>query len=308
MTMKRMLVVIFLCASITAQAQKNFTYSPDKPKPGDTITFTYEPAGDLAGTIKPVEGIVYQAGKFSNKADDIVMVRKGRKFSGKIITDTAASFIYFGFKVDETYDHNFNDGYFIPLYENDKPREGTWLAQANYYQYMGRQVGLGPNNEKALAAFEKEFELYPANKKSYLTNYIRVQTLINKDDAQKIALKEIESLLKEGLTLEVDYNNLETMYGIAKLPEQQKFITNLKKEKFPNGAWIIPETLRKYSQEKDIEKKKALLQEIVAKTETDPNWKGMKQSLGYYKTQIPQAYLTAKDYGNFKKLLRWTGR
>jgi thiol-disulfide isomerase/thioredoxin len=130
---------------------------------------------------------------------------------------------------------------------------------------------------------------------------VRLQTLTNKDEAPKIVQKEIESLLKTGLKDETDYSNLENLYALARLPEQQKFIASVKKEKFPNGAWIIPETLRKYSQEKDIEKKKALLKDIITKTETDPNWKGVKQSLGYYKTQIPQAYLTAKDYDNFKK-------
>jgi len=301
MTIKHLLIPSLLLIAITTQAQKNFTYSPENPKPGDVITFTYEPAGDLANTIKPVEGIVYQTGMGLMKADDIVMERKGSKFTGTVRTDTASTFLCFGFSADKKFDNNFNDGYFILLYQNEKPREGAYGAQANYYQYMARRVGMDPNNEKALVAFEKEFELYPANKRSYLSDYVRVQTLIKKEEAQKIVLKEIESLLKNGLKEEIDYSNLETLYGVAKLPEQQKFITNLKKEKFPNGAWIIPETLRKYSQEKDIEKKKALLKDIITKTETDPNWKGVKRSLGYYKTQIPQAYLTAKDYDNFKK-------
>ena len=100
---------------------------------------------------------------------------------------------------------------------------------------------------------------------------------------------------------EADYSNLENLYMLAKLPEQQRFVTGVKKEKFPNGRWTISETLQKYSQEKDIDKKKAMLNDIIAKTETDENWKGMKQSLGYYKTQIPQAYLAKKDYVNFKK-------
>ena len=32
-------------------AQTNFTISPEKPKPGDLITITYEPAGDLANPL-----------------------------------------------------------------------------------------------------------------------------------------------------------------------------------------------------------------------------------------------------------------
>ena len=240
-------------------------------------------------------------GKRANKADDIAMERKAGKYTGTITTDTAMGFLYFGFSADKKFDNNFNEGYYIQLYENDKPRDGSYMANANLYQYAGRQVGIEVNNEKALESYDKEFELFPDNKKTYLYSYIRLLTQVKKDDAQKIVQKEIESLLKTGLKEEADYSNLENLYMLAKLPEQQRFVTGVKKEKFPNGRWTISETLQKYSQEKDIDKKKAMLNDIIAKTETDENWKGMKQSLGYYKTQIPQAYLAKKDYVNFKK-------
>lgn len=301
MTIKHLLIPALLLIAAATQAQKNFSYSPEKPKPGDEITITYEPAGDLANNIKPVEGVVYQTGNGMNKADDIVMQRKGKKFTGTVKTDTAAAFVYFGFSIDKKFDNNFNDGYYIQLYNNDKPRAASHFGLSNLYQYMGRQVGIDPNNEKALAAMEKEFELYPESKKTYLTGYVRLQTLVKKDDAQKIAQKEIESILKAGLKEETDYSTLEGLYAIAKLPEQQKFITNLKKEKFPNGKWVVSDALQKYNMEKDVEKKKELLKEIVAKSETDPNWKGIKQSLAFYKTMVPRAYLTNKDYENFKK-------
>jgi len=298
---RKFIVALLLIITVTAKSQKNFIYSPEKPKPGDKITFTYEPAGDIANTIKPVEGVVYQMGKRANKADDIVLERKAGIYTGTITTDTAMNFLYFGFTADKKFDNNFNEGYYIQLYENDKPRDGSYMAKANLYQYAGRQVGVDVNNEKALEAYDKEFESFPDNKKTYLYSYIRLLTQVKKDDAQKIVQKEIESLLKTGLKEEADYSNLENLYMLAKLPEQQKFVTGVKKEKFPNGRWTISETLQKYSQEKDIDKKKAMLNDIIAKTETDENWKGMRQSLGYYKTQIPQAYLAKKDYVNFKK-------
>lgn len=301
MTIKRLFLVTLVLVAVTSQAQKNFSYSPEKPKPGDEITITYEPAGDLANNIKPVEGVFYQTGTGLNKADDIVMQRKGRTFTGTIKTDTAAAFVYFSFSIDKKFDNNFNEGYYIQLYQDDKPREGSYFNLGNFYQYSIRQAGGEPNNEKALAALQKEIELYPDNKRKYLFNLVRIQTLVNKDDAQKIVLKEIEALLKTGLKEETDYTNLENLYSIAKLPEQQKFIATVKKEKYPDGSWTVTETLTKYRQEKDIEKKKALLKEIVAKTETDKNWKGVSQSLGFYKTQIPMAYLAKKDYENFKK-------
>ena len=193
---QKIFIVLLLIVTVTAQAQTNFIYTPEKPKPGDKITFTYEPVGDIAKTTKPVEGIVYQVGKRANKADDIAMERKAGKYTGTITTDTAMGFLYFGFSADKKFDNNFNEGYYIQLYENDKPRDGSYMAKANLYQYAGRQVGIEVNNEKALESYDKEFELFPDNKKTYLYSYIRLLTQVKKDDAQKIVQKEIESLLK----------------------------------------------------------------------------------------------------------------
>ena len=73
---RKFIVALLLIITVTAKSQKNFTYTPEKPKPGDKITFTYEPAGDIANTIKPVEGVMYQMGKRGNKADNIVIEKK----------------------------------------------------------------------------------------------------------------------------------------------------------------------------------------------------------------------------------------
>lgn len=301
MIIKKLLPALLLILVTAAQSQKNFTYTPEKPKPGDVITFSYEPAGDIANTIKPVEGVVYQVGIKGNKADDIVMEKLAGKYSGKITTDPEMNFLYLGFSSDKKFDNNFNEGYWIQLYENDKPRYESNFALANFYQYMGRQVGVEANNEKALAAMEKEFEAYPDNRKKYLINYARLQMLIKKDDAPKIVQKEIESILKAGLKEETDYSNLESLYSVAKLPEQQKFITSLKKEKFPAGTWTRADILNKYYQEKDIEKKKQMLDDILVKTETDENWKMYKANISNYKAQLANLYMEKKDWVNFKK-------
>lgn len=301
MSTKKLFAALLLLATITAQSQTNFTYTPEKPKPGDVITFTYIPAGDIANTILPVEGVVYQNGTSNRKADDIVLQKLAGKYSGSFKTDTGMHFIYLSFSADKKFDNNFNEGYTIVLYNDDKPRSGAYMDMSGFYQFSGRQVGVEPNNEKSLAAMEKEFDLYPENKKKFLGSYVRLQTLIKKDDAPKIVQKEIESMLKEGLKIETDYSNLENLYMLAKLPEQQKFMNAVRKEKFPVGSWVVSETLQKYSSENDIEKKKIILNEIIEKTKTDENWKNVKQSVEYYKTLIPQDYLAKKDYVNFKK-------
>ena len=294
---------LLLIVSIATQAQKNFTYTPEKPKPGDVIRFTYEPVGDIANTILPVEGVVYQMGKGGSKADDIVMEKIAGKYSGSFTTDTAMNFVYLGFSADKKFDNNFNDGYNILLYDNDKPRNGSYYSQSLFYQFSGRQVGLEPSNEKALATIEKEMELYTENKKEYFFSLVRLQTLVKKDDATKIVQKGIESVLKSGLNDESDYWNLENLYQLAKLPEQQKFITAIKKEKYPNGKWVMNDKVQKFFQETNPDKKKIMLDDMLHLIETDDNWKIYKNSVSSFQSQLVSVYVQKKDWTNLKKTI-----
>lgn len=79
-------LLLLLLISNSSFAQQNFSYTPEKPKPGETITITYQTAGDIANTILPVEAVVFQTGipadqegemGFKQKADDLILVKKG---------------------------------------------------------------------------------------------------------------------------------------------------------------------------------------------------------------------------------------
>ena len=82
MLTKKIICLLITVSTLSSFAQQNITFSPEKPKPGETITVTYEPAGDIANTILPVEAIVYQKGKTKQKADDLMLEKSGRKFTG----------------------------------------------------------------------------------------------------------------------------------------------------------------------------------------------------------------------------------
>ena len=97
MITRKLLLILLVLVAVNASAQTNFSFSPEKPKPGDIITITYEPAGDIANTIKPVEAAVYQSTSKGNKADDLVLTKIAKKYSATIQTDTGANFIYIGF-------------------------------------------------------------------------------------------------------------------------------------------------------------------------------------------------------------------
>ena len=114
-TMK-LLLLVYAIIPVTVFGQSNFSISPRHPKPGDLVTISYEPAGAIAGTMKPVEGSFYMLGHqvpgFKNlAADDLVMKREGKKYITTIQSDTASNFIYFGFSGNKLFDNSNNEGY-----------------------------------------------------------------------------------------------------------------------------------------------------------------------------------------------------
>src|SRR5688572_3060033 len=106
---KKVLLAVMLLCTTALFAQKNFSYTPEHPKPGDLIEFTYESAGDLANSQLPVQAVAYKYGSSGRVADDLVMQRKGYKYTGTIKTDTSQNFVNLAFNVDDKYDNNANE-------------------------------------------------------------------------------------------------------------------------------------------------------------------------------------------------------
>lgn len=307
MLYKKILTVLFLFSACIAVAQKNFSFHPDKPKAGDVITITYEPAGDIINTPHPVEGIVYNFGSEGQATEDVILKRSGKKYTGTILTDSSQSFLFLGFSANKVFDNNFNEGYWIQLYEDGKLKKDSYANLGLFYQYYGSQVGVERNNEKALLAFEKELELNPDARTRHLPSYLRLYGVVNKEEASARVQKEIEATLKNGLKNESDYEFAENLYNLAKLPEQAKFIASLKKEKFPGGKWLAFDELNKFRMEKDPVKKTAMFKELEKKSATDKNYESLKTILPNYKSMIPAAYRGEKNWDGFKKSIAELG-
>lgn len=294
------LLLMFL--SNIAQSQ-NFTFSPQKPKPGETITVTYEPAGDIANTLKTVEATYHSFGTVSESTDDITLTRTGSKYQFTLPTDTSIQFVYFGFSADGKYDNNFNNGYWIQFYNGDKVRQGSNNSLSFFYQFMGSSVGVERSFEKALTAMENEFSLYPDSRKGNTTAYYRVLSRVKKDVAPTLIQKEIESMLKKGLKEEADYTQLNELYQVANLPQQAAFIAEVRKSKYPDGKWTINETINKLYGAKDSKEAEKAYFEIENNIKTNPDWASQKDGLGFYASVVANAYLKEKNYESFKKLV-----
>ena len=304
---RKVLLAVLLLFSTAVFAQKNFTYTPDKPKPGDVIEFTYESSGDLANSVEPVQAIVYGFNGKSRTAEELVLKRKGYKYSGTITTDTSQNLINIAFFVDKKFDNNYEDGYYIQLFDGEKIRKGSYASLSQFYQYYSSSAGVTRNNDKALATIEKEIELYPDSRKDHLPLYLRLMASLKKPGVESTIQNEIESAIKNGLKEEADYNNLEVLYAIAKLPEQGKLISTQKKEKFPAGKWVVNDAIDKFYNETDPLKKKELLDGMEKNVNTDSSWSFVRLTLPYFKRVYLNSYFAKKDWNGFKKEIAASG-
>ncbi len=301
MLKQKLAFIALLVFAGLAQAQQNFVITPEKPKPGDVIQITYIPSGSIANTMGKVEGVVYLTGVIGRKADDVILKRNGKKYTASIVTDTATRFIHLGFFVDKKYDTNFGEGFLIQLYKDGQPVNRSRAYRAAIYQYGDEQLGIEKNLDKAIADYEEEFAAYPANRKIYLQSYYMAIRSAKKEDFQARVQKEIEAILKAGLKDEMDYSNLEGLYGAAKAPEQSKFIASLKKEKYPTGKWLAFETINKFYGEKDPAVRKELLATIERNVATSPDWKTFEPNVASIKAGMLLDLIAEKKYDEFKQ-------
>jgi peroxiredoxin len=296
------LTLLCLLFSSCLLAQSNFTYTPEKPRPGDRITVTYEPAGALTGVVKPIRASYYVQDQYrTTAADDIPLTRQGKKWVGSFTTDTAANFVFFGFEADKQFDNNFNKGYYILLQKAEKPARGAYASLASFYNYAGNNVGVDNSAEKALTAIQEEIRLYPSESGGMLPNYVQLIRSTKKEEAPALIQKEIEAYLKKGLNTEKDYEILEVVYNTARLPEQAKLVSALRKAKYPAGTWLIDEQVRLFYNERDIQKSSARLATIEEKVRTDKDWKRLEGNLPNYRYSHLFLYQRKKDWKGFEQ-------
>ncbi|KAA9038102.1 TlpA family protein disulfide reductase [Ginsengibacter hankyongi] len=301
MRTKTFLFVVVLFFTLSSFAQNNFKFFPEKPKAGDVITITYTPSGNIANTSAPIEAIVYSMGSKGQTTNELQLKRIGHDYTAVVPTDTSENFAFFSFSSDKKFDNNFNNGYWIQLYDGDKVKKGANNNTALFYEYYGRNVGMDANNEKALQYMEEEFKAYPESKKNNLIAYARLYSQVHTEEASVFIQKEIEEQIKSGLKDENDYANVQNLYSLAKLPQQSKLINDLKKEKFRDGKWAKAEYIQKYLAEKDVAKKEPMLDDIISKISNDSSWKYLEPSLPFFKSAVPAAYAANKDWEGMRK-------
>lgn len=288
---------ILILASLSSVAQGEFTYTPEQPKPGERISFTYTPAKSDG---KTEVFVISMSGNKPSLTDIKTSFKKG-VYSGTFTPDTSANLLAFGFKDGNTLDDNDKNGFFVPLYENNQPRSGAYANMARMVTQFSEFIGVPPSSAKAKDYFEKEFELYPGNKTGEtFFRYLGIRNNLSKDEGAKLIQDEIEKAIKAGLREKEDYRKIETLYGILRLPEQQKFIRQLTREKFT--TLDVKDYYQLFLETDDVEKKEEIYEKVAALAKgNSPDVKDYNQLKEYFQPYIAQEYSRKQDWDGFKK-------
>lgn len=273
-------------------AQDNFTYSPLKPKPGDEISFSYTNSGNLSGQVQIPDLFIIEFRKKKSRIVEVPIKRENGKFVGKIIADTAATLLAFGFSINEKFDNNNNLGYLIPLYDGEKAVKKAYQSQASFYSNMGDMVGIKSDVGKAVLNYEKELALYPNNKEALLP-YLNAKLREDKVKGAAKVQEEIEKQIKEGLKASEDYTRLSQMYAALKLSQQATFFTKLRDEKFPSASKELMSYYNSYMQEKDLLKKEELVKKAQEELKNDESAEGL---INFLLSNLATAYGKEKKW------------
>lgn len=303
MSVKKFLLLLLIAASLQVNAQ-TFTYTPEKPQAGQTITVTYTPGTQLTSTNKPVQLVYYTTKGNEIAAFDANLKKSGNNYVASIPTVDSNTLVMIKIFSGDQVDNNHQDGYTIPLYNGDNLKAGADLALAKFYTNYSSLVGIDANPQKALDYMDKAVADNPETKKDNLIYYLRLYKSVHKGDEGNKAVEEaIENKLKSGLKNEDDYEELSSLYSMNKLPQQSKFISEVLQEKFPDGKWHVYPELQKYMQEQDPSKKEAMWETISQKIASDSNWKFLQPNENMYKAALLNPYIKNKDWSGMEKAI-----
>ncbi|MDD8019840.1 MAG: redoxin domain-containing protein [Acidobacteriota bacterium] len=218
-----LLIISFLLITCAGKSSSSeLTISPEKPKAGESVTFSYIPVDKEFHSRDKFTLYVYSFSKELPAVTPVNLVKSGKKWAGSYSIDKAAFGLAAKVKLDEkNEDTNKGQGYFFPLYNTSGqiiPGYKAGLALA--YTSWGQLIGIGQDLKKALALTEEDFQANPDIKKDFINSYLRLLQSLKPEGWEKTSqafLDEVSSLP------ELDDSALTTLYGYyAQLGNQEK--------------------------------------------------------------------------------------
>ncbi|MDP3684091.1 MAG: TlpA disulfide reductase family protein [Ignavibacteria bacterium] len=258
-----MFVVLFTAALSLAQ-DKNFIYTPEKPKPGDMLTLQFSTALEN----KDMSVIIYSVKNGVLNAEEFPVKKEINHWQYKYqIPDTSQALGIKLIVTDSEFGNQVKQKTFpIQLFDKSgKLLKGTNAASAYIVGYQG-VVNDKADLKSAYGLYKEEFTRNPSLAKYYTLQYCDLINSQEDKNANNLIKKVLSRVGKESLD-EKQLMSLQNVYtSILKDEQKAKQLRDLIAKKFPTGISIEREEINNvYKNLSDIEKAKTLLGEFTKK-------------------------------------------
>ncbi len=280
---------------ITTLFSQSLIWKNDQPKPGEKVTFTYNPAGTPLADEKDIEAVAFCMNKTGGSAKEVNLKKTGKTYTGSFVTDTNTLLIAMKLASGDKKDANRNNGYMLAVRDKQgKIQPGTYNAFADQYAGYGNYLyGLDAQPDYAFNYRNQEWKEFPENRSENMFGYLQALYTKKKKDAVPEIMKILADAEAAGNLTENQYASFASWNQRLSQKDKADALKKEMKEKFPDGMWKKNEKVNPFYAEQDPIKKEALLNEIVkaypATTEED------KRTLTYYYSSLANAFAEPKQ-------------
>ncbi|HAR36844.1 MAG TPA: hypothetical protein DCR87_08115 [Acidobacteria bacterium] len=254
---------LVVCSGKSSSSQ--LTISPEKAKPGDTVTFSYIPADKNLASREVFTLYVYSYAKELPKVQAVELKKSGKKWTGSYAVDKEAYGLVAKVILDkETDDNNQGKGYIFALYGPDgKVLPGHKAGLALAYTSWGQLVGINQDMNEALRLTEEDFLTNPGSKKEFVNSYLRLLQATKKEgweQKSKDFLEEISALP------DLDDSTLVTLYRFyAQTGNQEKAMAMVAQaQKNPKGEFFQIQALMQLQGLQDLKDRLEFIRQFQA--------------------------------------------
>ncbi|OGV11176.1 MAG: hypothetical protein A3J84_03990, partial [Ignavibacteria bacterium RIFOXYA2_FULL_37_17] len=232
------ILIFFFNVTVSyAQANKNFSFKPEKPKAGEKITVTYIPDGSKLANATNVTMLIHAYGKNIYYSDEVVLQKEGKSWEGTFTTADTCAGVVLRFTDGMEYDNNGTKCFPIRFYgaEGKLAKYASAGLAVGYVNWFGA-FELDPDPETAFKFFQEELSLYPSSKKDFFFMYNSAYSKVDKEKAAEYLKNEAVNFEKTLTQSEEDLSFLIQLYRAMKAKDKVDATQALLLEKYPTGT------------------------------------------------------------------------
>ncbi len=296
-------MLLALSGALSAQ---HLVFQPERPMPGETIQFRYDPAGaPLEGAERIYATVLLFNGKMP-EAIDVELKPAGAHFTGEVAAgaDAKALFVKLENEAADKTDSNQEKGYWAMFYQAGRsaPVQGACAGIAQGLNSFSNTTGVKRDQEQALEYYRQEFRQFPASKTDvvYATDFASLAAQTKDEAALADARATAAALAGSKKATEADLNMAYYMYQRMGDEEPAKELGEKIKKKYPAGRVSSDALVTEFFNERDLSKKETLFETYRTKFSKD---EGFQSTLNNLARSLANGYAARKDWGKFTHCL-----